>query len=134
MIIELKVLPQIKSHSSLSMDSWYYDDMYVAGVLILYDDLSQAMKDYIFDKGNIRECVITHGSVLCGKCVKYILKPTVLARYETHDDSNFDDGQILYNSDDIKNIKELLIENEIFTFCGVESLDQYMFFEVTKRE
>ena len=52
MIIELKVLPQIKSHSSLSMDSWYYDDMHVAGVLLLYDDLSQAMKDYIFNKGN----------------------------------------------------------------------------------
>lgn len=134
MIIEIKVLSHIKSHSSLSMDSWYYDDMYEADVLMKYDDLSQNMKDYIFDKGNFRECFIIHGSMLHGKYVKYIFKPIVLSRFEIEDNIVIDleDGDILHTQDDVDYIKSVFENNGITSLYEMNFLNEYMFMEVSK--
>lgn len=133
MIIEFKTIVKISSFSSLSMDSWYYDDMLKAGILIKYDDLSQSMKDYIFDKGNIRECIISHGSLLHGKIMKYIITPNVISRFEINDNIiDLEDGEILYSYDDVEYIKEILSNNDIHKLDALTVLDEYTFIEITK--
>lgn len=133
MIIEFKILNKISNYTSLDMNNWYYDDLVNANVLIEYDKLSQNMKDYIFDKGNIRECVIRTGSYLNDNTKKYIVTPDTVARFEINDNNNLflNNGDILYSNSDFEMIKTFLHDMGIYSLHGMESLDNYMFIEIT---